>query len=351
MSVLFIDARSGGDFTLDAVFAGLTKMHGNDGVIDFGPCTKKHREGIPQKTGDIEKDYGAERRSLGYSPGYEKQPILKPADINKLLAQNKISRIFIDEREESYIHYLQLGARHFKIPVVVIAGHDKFWNVNADEPTKILEQYYGKNFEALFIDNWRESYDKLALIHNVYPMSYATNFDHLWEVGKRDEFLKTKLYDICFLGYNSHGARPAVTDHIAKKYGHLNNCLLVEKRPNVMDTFIRKDEYFKKMAQSRICLNLRGGAECRKALRFYEIPYVGSYMLSQTDEARQVNKFVGGVHCDYFSDLRELDQHIDWALANETQREFVASRGHQHSMQYHTALSRVEYMYFRIMNG
>jgi len=334
--VLFIESRFGGDFTMDAIWAGLVDKFGPQNVIDWPP-KPKHREGVPAFTGHIETDYGAERRSLCYTPRPDLLPVFDKNEIRDMLAKGEISRIFIDERAESYQFYLQVAANFFSVPVVVIGGHDKLWN-----SIENIQSMYGNLLEAMFLDNWRENYRSLK---NTYPMSYATNFDHFWDPTKRDELLKNKVYDVCFMGYNSHGDRARFVDHLIKRYGGDHNYLFVEKRPNTMESFIRKNEYFTKMAQSRICINLRGGAECGKALRFYEIPYVGSCMLSQYDFANQVHPFDNQKHCVYFENEGELDNWIDILLGSDTLRENIAKAGHEHAMKYHTARARVDYMY------
>lgn len=337
--VLFIESRTGGDFTMDAVWAGLVDKFGPENVIDWPP-KDKHREGVPKITGNIEKDYGAERRSLCYTPQHNLLTSYTLFEINQMLRSGDIDRIFIDERPESFAIYCETSARSLDIPVVVIAGHDRFWN----ESPWTVAQVYGRNLEKMFLDNWRPEYDSIP---KTAKMSYATNFDHLWESDKRDEFLKNKIYDICFIGYNSHGDRKVIVDHLLSKYGTDNNCIFVETRPNMMDAFLPKHEYFKKIAQSRVCINIRGGAENGKALRFYEIPYVGSYMLSQDfyGSSTQVKPFVGGVHCDYFSSLDEMDWYIRKMLFDYFKREEIARKGHEHSMKYHTARARVDYIY------
>lgn len=335
--ILFIESRTGGDFTMDAIFAGLVDKFGPENVIDFPP-KEKHREGIPKVTGDVEKDYGAERRSLCYTPHPEKLPVVDKYKIRDMFMRGEISRIFIDERDESFELYLQVLANHFSIPVVVIAGHDRFWN---HDPSA-LQKMYGTNLEAMFLDNWRENYHFLK---NAFPMSYATNFDHLWDASKREELLRNKVYDVCFMGYNSHPDRAEIVDHLKKRYGGNHNYLFVERRPNTMDAFMRKSEYFKVMAQSRICINLKGGAECGKALRFYEIPYVGSCMVSQEFGGKQVVPFENGKHCFYFKNIDELDNTIDILLGSDTLRERVALAGYEHVMKFHTARARVDYIY------
>lgn len=340
--VLFIESRTGGDFTMDAVWAGLVDKFGPENIIDYPP-KEKHREGVPRVTGDIEKDYGAERRSLCYTPKPDLLPTANKYDIRDMFVRGEISRIFIDERNESWGLYLEILANHFSIPVVVIAGHDRFWN---SDPSS-LQRMYGSNLEAMFLDNWRENYRSLK---NAFTMSYATNFDHLWDASKREEYLNDKVYDVCFMGYNSHGDRARFVDHLLKRYGGAHNFLFVEKRPNTMDAFIRKNEYFKRMAQSRVCINLRGGAECGKALRFYEIPYVGSCMLSQVDQAEQVHPFEHQKHAVYFKDEAELDNWVDILLGSDIFREKIAKAGHEHAMKFHTARARVDYIY-RCLDG
>lgn len=336
--VLFIESRTGGDFTMDAVWAGLVDKFGPKNVIDWPP-KEKHREGVPTLTGNVEKDYGAERRSLCYTPFPHDLPVLDRTQIRTLLAIGQIKRIFIDERPESFKHYLEVAANFFSVPVTVVAGHDRFWN-----PDGIvgLKKMYGALLDGMFLDNWRPEYDS---VHGAFPMSYSTNFDHLWESENREELLKNKLYDVCFLGYNSHPDRAQLIDHLQMRYGGNSNYLFVERRPNTMEAFIRKAEYFRIMAQSRVCINLKGGAECGKALRFYEIPYVGSCMLSQRDNARQVHPFEDQKHCIYFDNEKELDNWVDILLGSDILREKIAFEGRKWAAAFHTARARVDYMY------
>lgn len=339
--ILFIESRTGGDFTMDAVWAGLVDRFGQENVVDWPPKAK-HREGVPTLTGNVEADYGAERRSLCYTPGGIAAPFLTLQEVTQLLRSGQVEFIFVDERHETYDEYIKTTAYAMDVPVVVVAGHDRFWNTCSREPEKILGLYYRRNLRAIFADNWVDEYRDNP---RIFPMSYATNFDHLWDHRRRQEFLQDKVYDLFFMGYSSHPDRAEIVDHLVQKYGHEGNCLFVEKRPNTMDAFLPKAEYFKKMAQSRVCINLRGAAECGKALRFYEIPYVGSYLLSQKFGGEQVHPFIGGLHCDYFENVDQLDELIDTALVLPKRREYIASYGHQHALKFHTARARVDYMF------
>lgn len=336
MKTLLIDARYGGDWSLDLLFAGLVRRFGPSHVIDF-PAHYKHREPLIY-TGDSEKDWGLERRTLGYTS--ENNLVQSPSEneIFEFLQRGEIDRIFLDERDESYEMYIKLRAHFFNVPVVVVAGHDRFWN---NSPQKIVDRF-GPQLEAMFIDNWRPEY---SCIRNAHIYNWSINFDHYWDPSKRSELLKNKVYDISFMGYNSHQDRAMIADHILSKWGHLKNNIMLERQPNTMRSFVQKKDYFETIAQSKICLNLRGAAENGKTLRFYEIPYVGSCMLTQDTDAAQVYPFQHGTHCAYFKTLDQLDGYIDILVSDENRREFIAMSGHDWAMTRHTVDARINQMY------
>ena len=329
MKTLLIDARTGGDWSLDLLFAGLVRHYGPENVIDH-PYHAKHREQLVF-TGNPEHDWGLERRTLGYTPQNDKVIKYPDQEIFWMLQRGEIRRIFIDERPESYELYLRLRANFFKVPVVVVAGHDRFWN----QSPEYVAAKYAPNLEAMFLDNWRPAYDSLSYA-NVY--NWSTNFDHYWD---RATCPKEKLYDVSFMGYNSHGDRARFVDHILRKWGHLRLKLDLERTPDTMRSYVRKDEYFRVMAQSEICLNLRGAAENGKTLRFYEIPYVGSMMLTQDSGAVQTHPFEQAKHCAYFTNEEQLDNWIGVLLSNPHMREKIAQNGHEHAMKLHTVDARM----------
>lgn len=338
---LLIDARTGGDWSLDLLFAGLVKRLGFENVIDF-PTHTKHREGEIVLTGDPEKDWGRERRSLGYTP-YSKLVRPYPThELKQLIIDGEIERIFLDERLECYQLYLALGANFFDIPVVVVAGHDRFMN---DFLT--LRKWYGKNLEHIFVDNWRPEY---AREPKTSLFNWSINFDHYWD-WVRDR-KQEKIYDISFMGYNSHPDRARFVDHIEKYWGHLNNHIFLEREPNTMRGFIPKRDYFKIMAQSKICLNLRGAADNGKTLRFYEIPYVGSLMVTQDSRAEQLHPFKHKTHCLYFKNEYELDNIIEVMTNPELAgpREQIAQQGYHHALAHHTVDARTKQMY-EVLDG
>ena len=340
MRALLIDARSTGDWSLDLLFAGLITNLGYENVVDY-PSHNKHRMGVPKLIGDHEKDWGAERMSLSFTKEHKLLRHWTRADVMEEIRYGKIDIIFLDERRESYELYLGLKANFFDIPVVIVAGHDKFWN---ESPNFIRTNYYKRNIKAMFLDNWREEYNSIS---NAYPYNWSINFDHLWDINNREQ---DKLYDISFTGYNSHPDRVMFVDHIMSKWKDLRLNVVLERRPDSFGLFVNKSEYFKTMAQSKICLNLRGAAENGKTLRFYEIPYVGSCMLSQDTGANQIDKFEHEKHCLYFKDIKELDTLIEDIVFNDAKCKSIANNGLAHALNKHTSHNRVRSMLEKI-NG
>jgi len=322
----------GGDFSMDLIFAGLVKKFGKENVIDY-PVRAKHRQGKPSLVGDDEKDYGAERRSLCYVEDCEDMKEWTEEEIGKL-SVDEIGYVFLDETDESFKHFMNL---YQLIPMkqklaVVVAGHDSF---RGSAP--IVKNRLGFMFKHMFIDDWLPQYDNYDFASLI---NLSCNFDHLWDVSKRDELLKNKVYDICFIGYGSNPVRKLVIDHVNKKWGHLNNCIIFEDRQNKFDKFIRHDEMFKLMAQSKICLNLPGASTGGRALRYYEIPYVGSFMVSMEIQAKLLHPFT-----PTFNSLDGLDYFIEKSLSKEYDRELLAKQQHMMYRFYHTVDARMDYIF------
>lgn len=332
-----IISREGGDFSMDLIFAGLVRKFGKENVIDYPP-RDKHRQGKPKLIGDHEKDYGVERRSLCYVDGCEDLKKWTRQEVLKELFSNNVECIFLDETNESYSHYKELMVVPNKAMDVVIAGHD-----NLRTSIDTLRERFSGNKTRFFIDDWQKEYEKYDRTHLI---NLSCNFDHLWDVSKREELLKNKIYDICFIGYNSNPARKLIIDHVKNKWGHLNNCLIFEERPNMFDKFVRHDTMFKLMAQSKICLNLPGASTSRRALRYYEIPYVGSYMLNMKTPTVYLHPYKD---ID-FDSPESFDKMVEFALNNPDLREKKSKQMHDEHMKYNTVDARINYI-IEVLNG
>jgi hypothetical protein len=338
---LVIDTRDGGDWSLDLMFAGLVRALGPGRVLDC-PFKLKHREWSPSRL-EEPRDWGLERRTLGYTPanvlipGFDVPDGQMEAFVRFLAAQKQLV-VLTDERDSSHEVYFRLGLGALGVPLVIVAGHDRFWNTSVRD----VQGRFGTKLLATFIDNWRDEFESLPATH---PINWSANFDHYWH---RPELAPEKEYDIFFLGYNSHPDRARFIDLIEREYGHLNNSIYLERRSDTTDSYVTKAEYFSQMLRSKVCLNLRGAAQGGKTLRFLEIPYVGSLMVTQTFSDVQLHPFVHGEHCLYFNDDRTLRYALDVMLGDDRLRERIARNGHEHLLAHHTVDSRIRYVLDRI---
>lgn len=324
-----IDLRSGGDWSLDLCYAGLV-MNGCD-VLDV-PFKDKHREWHDVIEGRRPVDWGLERRTLGFVPWMEDDRPANPpgtelVGLDILKRRSEIGRIWLDERMESFQKYRELGLDHTDARVIVVAGHDRFWNHSPE----FVASLYGDRLEGMLLDNWYPRYAELPF--KARRIGWSCNFDHYWE---RPTVPPEKDIDVSFIGYNSHPDRERYIDFIRRTFQHLRLHLVLETTPDTFSSFVLKSAYFDTIQRSRIALNIRGAADRGKTMRSYEIPYVGSFMLSQLidDPGMFEHDFVAGEHCWYFNDESQLEKQIRHLLSpeNEVQRELIASSGHRRAM-------------------
>lgn len=338
MAEVIIDLRTGGDWSLDLCFAGLVSNLGYENVFDL-PYKDKHREWHDVLDGKRLRDWGLERRTLGFTDAVPDDrsshiPSMDPVTIDLLKKQGEVKRVWLDERMESFQKYREYGLDKTDAKVVVVAGHDRFWN----QSPSFVASLYGDKLQAMLLDNWYSEYMNLPF--KVGNVRWSCNFDHYWQ---RPDAPPEKHIDICFVGYNSHPDRARFIDHIERRWGHLRNHIYLERRPDTFEEFMPKSILFGIMQRSKICLNLRGAADRGKTLRAYEIPFVGSYMLSQRiDDPGMSQDFESGIDCEYFSEEDELDSIIDYRIngSNDEFREEIASQAHIKAMTYLSVKSR-----------
>lgn len=326
-----LDLRDGGDWSLDLCYAGLNANSLK--VIDI-PFKRKHREWWDVIEGKRVSDWGLERRTLGFGKNHRSFiPFEDEGVWLKSIKQEGIERIWLDERMESFQKYRELGLDQTDASVVVVAGHDRFWNISPE----FVASLYGHRLEAMLLDNWYPRYAELPF--RARRIGWSCNFDHYWT---RPDVAPKKDIDVSFIGYNSHPDRARYVDFIGSSFPHLRTHLVLERNPNSFESFLPKSEYFDVIQRSKISLNLRGAADRGKTMRAYEIPYVGSFMLSQgIDDPGMEEDFPNLVDCVYFRSEAQLERQINWflgigsgqsVLCGELHREGIAHIGHQRAL-------------------
>lgn len=284
-------------------------------------------------------DWGLERRTLGFVEEMEddRRSVVpngtELVTLDILKKRGEIGRVWLDERMESFQKYRELGLDRTDARVVVVAGHDRFWNHSPE----FVAALYGDRLEAMLLDNWYPRYADLPF--KARRIGWSCNFDHYWT---RPGVSPKKDIDVSFIGYNSHPDRVRYIDFIRRMFPYLRLHLVLEKEPDSFGNFVPKSEYFDIIQRSRIALNLRGAADRGKTMRFYEIPYVGSFMLSQgIEDPGAYEDFMNLEHCVYFDSEAQLERQIRWFLGigsgespliGEQHREIIAAQGHSRAL-------------------
>lgn len=332
---MVIDLRDGGDWSLDLCFAGLVKN--GLPVLDV-PYRDKHREWWDVIERGRVPDWGLERRTLGFVAGMEddRRSVVPNSTelvtLDILKRRGHVARVWLDERMESFQRYRELGLDRVDARVVVVAGHDRFWNHSPE----FVASLYGERLEAMLLDNWYPRYADLPF--RTRRIGWSCNFDHYWT---RPETPPMKDIDVSFIGYSSHPDRARYVEFLRREFPALRLHLVLETEPNSFGKFMPKSRYFDVIQRSRIALNLRGGADRGKTMRAYEIPYVGSFMLSQlVDDPGLVEDFVPGSDCLYFRDEAELSSMVRLMLWDEATREGLAERGHRRAIDDLSVIAR-----------
>lgn len=162
---------------------------------------------------------------------------------------------------------------------------------------------------------------------NVHPFPFAWNFDRLPRVMPA-----AKKYDVSFWAVESDPIRTRVLELIQDSFDCRANGTVLKQ---IFKKYKRKGEfYLQELAACRIVLNFRGVGW--DTLRYWEVPALSTFMISQTPGIIIPNNFEHEhsiVFCDGPGDVIE---RCHYYLKNVSQREEIAARSFRHMMNYHT---------------
>lgn len=170
---------------------------------------------------------------------------------------------------------------------------------------------------------------------NVYSCPFAFNMDRL----KNIKTVTSKKYDVSFWANESHKTRTHIFSLLKGKYDCEENGTSRDRSFGAFDR--RGDFYFEELKRCKIVLNIRGTGW--DTLRFWELPALGTFMLSQKPGIVIPHDFTDGVNIAYFEeDFSDFYEKIDYYLENEIEREKIAYAGYQHLCKYHTDIARAK---------
>jgi hypothetical protein len=174
---------------------------------------------------------------------------------------------------------------------------------------------------------------------NVHPLPMCFDFNN---VPNLDGKFK---YDVAFWAVESHPIRTEVLNLIEDKFDCAENGTV---KNQVMKKYKRKGKfYLQELASCKIGLNFRGAGW--DTLRYWEIPALGGFMISQYPNIKIENNYVDGediVYCkDDLSDLVEL---CEYYLEHEEERIRISKSAKKRTKKFHTDIARAKYVIEKI---
>lgn len=325
MKILYINSDRF-DYLQDIVYSGLVKTIGSKNI----------------HTTSFNKSYFFNVKKYPKNLGYNKGTLISFLK-NKFLQFNYNAVIIASTKKLPFEIYCKLAHKIPQhCPVVFLDGGDVA-EIGGDlkrigHPNLFREAINKRPFDIIFK---REMLKDTNYASNVHPCPFAFNFDRVKNVKP----VLHKKYDVSFWAGETHEARKKTFSLLEGKYDCDENGT---SRKNSLKNFKRIGNfYFEELKRCRIVLNLRGGGW--DTLRFWEIPAIGSFMLSQKLNIVIPNDFKDGVNIINFEDdFNDLYDKIDYYLKNDIEREKIALSGFQHLCKYHTDSIRAEYVLKKI---
>jgi hypothetical protein len=319
MNLLFITSKKA-DYLQDIVFTGLWQLL--DGAFYTFPWNYKLHLGVRRYPKNLGYVAGSFWKSLKRTP-------FKRIDVAVVASTTK-------DCFESYLAIAdRLPPRCLR---VMIDGGDNqeiggdFARRGQENLFAVADRTYP--FDIIFK---REMIVDTAYPERVHPLPFGfpmTRLRHL-------RFDRTPAYDVAFWASESHEDRIAVFDAIRDRFDCAANGSV---RGIGHRNFTRTgDHYLRELARCRISLCIRGGGW--DTLRYWEIPAIGGFMITQPPRIRIPDNFVHGEHVIFCKDdLSDIVGLCEEYLAKERERAAIAERGHQHLRAYHTAAARAAYV-------
>ncbi len=319
MKIWFINTQES-DYLQDLTYSGLVQILGKACVLDLPLNIKYH---LPTR-----KIYP---RNLGYEPRQLWKRLWSHIVRPDLVIVGSCNPKCIQ-------NYLNLKSQiPDSVPVVFIDGGDES-DIGGDlrrlkSPLRYEDLAQQRPFDLIFK---REKLRNVSYAHNVFALPFSSRMDIYGKMP--DVSLK---YDVTFWAVQSHPVRTKALEILSGKY----DC---EANGTVLNQTFKKYKrkglfYLKELKASKIILNLRGAGW--DTLRYWEVPALGAFMMTQKPQIEIPHDFEHGKHVIHFrDDLSDMIEMCDYYLKNETQRQLIAQSAQEHVLKFHSHTARAQYL-------
>ena len=317
MKVLYIN-RNKFDYLQDLVYTGLVKVLGVSNVIEM-PWNNKFHLNHRKYPKNIGLYRGGLFRSL----------------LNRFSVKQADIVIVASCHPDTLKTYLEIAPGiPESVPTVFLDGGD--WPEVAGD----LDRLGGKELydEIMSIRPFDHVFKREYLVDkayddNVYPLPFAFNFDRMPRITREYK------YDVAFWAVESHPIRTSALTIVQDEFDCAQNGTV---KNQVMKKYKRKgDFYLQELSRCKVSLNFRGAGW--DTLRYWEVPALSGFMISQKPGIVIENNFVDGkevVFCK--DDLSELVDLCRYYLEHDEERESIAKNAYAKMRAYHMDVHRAE---------
>ncbi len=319
--ILFVNSLDA-DYLEDLTFAGLTEILGADNVISY-PTNHHYYYSKYQ----YPKNIGQCRPMFRY--------ILDRLNISNQLKRFEFDAIVLGSvKKDSCVSFLRLiETMPKRIPLIFLDGGDRH-EVGGDA--------IRENFVSLFNDVTRRvKFDIIFKRECLISFQYESNVIPFPFSFKAPVYeMQKKKYDVVFWAVESDPIRSKALDLVRDRFDCTSNGTAAGQ---TFRHYRRKGKYFlEELSASKIVYNFKGVGW--DTLRYWEVPGVGSFMISGEPKIQIPNNFQHGKHLVFCKDdLSDLLSLTEYYLRNEHERVSIAKSGYQHLQQHHTYRKRAEY--------
>ncbi len=323
MRVLFINSKQF-DYLQDLTFSGLVKTLGSTNVVNY-PCNYKYHLPVKQYP-----------KNLGYI-GFSVKSFFTP-DFSSFDA------VILGSAKKDALETLKsIQTKISDKPLIFLDGGDReeiggdFFRLGAGED--YLEFIKKRPFDLICK---REFFPNLhGNLKNVYPFPfsfpYHINIESLTEEEKR--------YDVSFWAQQKPAIREKALNLLKGKFDCDENGTSIGLN---FKKYKRKGLfYLKELSRCKLVLNLRGGGW--DTMRYWEVPAVGSLMITQRPKIYIPDNFEEGKHVVFCDDsLDDMLDKMSYYLSNVSLREEMTRNAKAHLMKYHMNTNRAQYLIEKI---
>ena len=321
LKILFVN-KGGFDYCQDFLFSGLCKVLGGEAIIE-APWNKNYhikRKPYPKNLGLQKNNF---LKSIKNSLLGESKPdlvILSSCNVEAL----KVYRELMDKLPDSVPRFFLDGGDWPEVggDFDRLGGRDLFEEVCRKRPFDVIfkrEKLIGKDYPE-----------------NVFPFPMCFNLDLIPHGGDYE-----KKYDVAFWGVESHPVRSEALGVLENRFDCRANG--TEKNQQ-MSKYKRKGQfYLEELKRTRLTLNFRGAGW--DTLRYWEVPALGAFMLSQKPEIEIENNFVDGEHLVFIkNDLSDLIDVCEHYLDRPDLVAIMGEKASEHLRKFHTDEIRARYV-------